>query len=208
MGLWPRCFSRKLVHAMAVLARFERIGDQHGVVDGRDVDAVAARAPAESYLRFWPILRIDGIFEQRLQHARWPRRAGFGLRSLAGRNQPAALAAMAERNVAGACPGRVASETPTSSACIGIERIRFGVDRDMACSVRRGDPAVERRPSRLHRFVIGMDEGNGEKGLSSRDSSTATGRRPAAAALRRCFDRCALPARRSAQLRRLPAARI
>ena len=56
----------QLVHAVAVQPAFEDVGDQHGIVDGRDVDAVAGE---DGHVVFGVLadLQDGGVFEQDLE---------------------------------------------------------------------------------------------------------------------------------------------
>ena len=91
---------RHFIHAMAVLAGLDGVGNQHGVIDGADIGAVA---PQHLQVIFQVLADFQnaGIFEQRLQM-----RNGIFNFDLAGdlfgAKQSAAFGfLMVERNVAG-----------------------------------------------------------------------------------------------------------
>ena len=109
---------------------------------GAHVDAVAAQH-RQSYLMFCADLEDRRVLQQRLQP-----RDGVAQRDLAGQQVVAAeevaraLAAMGERDVAGPVRALCASDTPTSSACMRVER------RRLACRRRRGRYRGPRRSRR------------------------------------------------------------
>ena len=133
------------VHAVAVVGRpgIERVGDQHRVVERRDLDAAAGEdVPVE--LDVLADLEHAGVFEQRLQQ-----RDRFGFGDLAGQQaaavEQAGLAgAMADRDVAGLAR-RDGERDADELGLQRIERSRLGVEGDDARLEGAGDPRLQRR---------------------------------------------------------------
>ena len=140
--------ARQFIHAMAVPAAVEDIGQQHGVVDGRHRQAAAGQY---MHVEFDIVADLeDGrIVQQRLQP---PDRLRLGQQPGALRRRPAArqiegslggAARVQHRDVAR--PARLDGQRHADQiAAQRIERIGFGVHRHHARPPCRGDPAVER----------------------------------------------------------------
>ena len=77
----PQVALGQRVHAVLAAAAVERIGEQHGVVERRRASMPCRRSTRQSYLRFCPILRTDGVLQQRLAARPAPRLSGTCCRS-------------------------------------------------------------------------------------------------------------------------------
>ena len=133
---------RQFVHAVAVQAGLQNIGDQHGVLDGRHHDPVA-RQDGEVVLGVLRDLEHRRIFKQRLEPG-----DDFVERDLVQRRgflqrQPLRLA-MADRNVT----GLARRDGQGHTAQTGVRRgkgVGLGVESDDPHGPRPGDPGVESR---------------------------------------------------------------
>ena len=128
------------VHAVAVVAGIERVGDQHRVVDGGDVDAIALQ---QDEIVFEVLADLDhaGVGEQGLQ-----RRQRLVERDLTFQHAAAEeirAAAMLEGDVAGLAR-RDRHGDADEVGLHRVDRAGFRVDRDMAGLIGRCDPALER----------------------------------------------------------------
>ncbi len=135
----------------------ERIGDQHGVLDRRDIDAVTR----ENEQIIFHIMRdLEDSWRPRAAASvsRAPRASGnlTGQSSAPPKRSPLAVRAMPERNVAGAARRSIAKRDADKLAAHRIERGRFGVERDDAGLERVGDPSIEalERTAPLHKRTI------------------------------------------------------
>ena len=160
MGVWPRWrfdSSSMPKPAKPAAALVAGIGHQHGVVIGREADAIAAHHH-EVVFDILADLQHAAVFEQRLE-------AGNGvlhrqLRDLARAREIEAVAgAVAERDVAGAV--RLQRERDAAEPRgHGVEVRRLGVEGDEALFGRRRDPVFERLQIR-HLHVAAAVEGEG-----------------------------------------------
>ncbi len=129
----------QFVHAVRALAGIEHVGDQHRVVEGPDLDAVAGEHQPV-VLDVLADLEHRRILQERLQ-ARLHGLPGELPRQQAAAEQVLA-AAMAERDVAG--PARRGGERDADEiGLVGVERGRLGIDRDDARLDRLGDPGFQ-----------------------------------------------------------------
>ena len=131
----------EFVHAMADIARLQRIGDQHSVVDGCHRDAVP-REHLDVVFQVLPDLQDGGILEQRLEAGECCLDLDLSRHRIAA-EEPAARGLVAQRDVAGlaGCSGQRHAHQ------IGlhrIQRIGLGVDGEIALAARLRDPAFER----------------------------------------------------------------
>ena len=96
-----------------------------------------------SYLMFWPILRIDGILEQRLQQRQaLRRRESARCRRASPKSKRLRAGAVAERHVAGFARRHGHGEADELGDH-GIDRRRLGVEGEAAGGVGLRDPGFE-----------------------------------------------------------------
>ena len=130
----------ELVHAVAVQAAFQHIGDKHRVVDG--VQAYAAlQKDGRVILQVLADLEDSIIFEQGLQA-----RDHIGLGHLLDLAAPIKRQAVAPAMTAGDITGLARRNRQRHAAQARLHRIErsgFGIDADDACRVRPGDPLVQ-----------------------------------------------------------------
>ena len=129
-----------------VVAGIEHIGDQHRVVDRRDLDAaLGEHVPVE--LHVLADLEHAGVFEQRLQQRERlaPPRIWPGARPPPPKRSPSPCA-MADRDVAGLAR-RDGERDADEIGLHRIERSRLGVEGDDAGVVGARDPAARVRPA-------------------------------------------------------------
>ena len=140
---------------MAVQAAFEDVGDQHGVVDGRDVDAVASQH-RDVVLGVLADLQHGRRVQQRLQ----PRQR-LGHRDLHNRlpthEVEAVLGPVTQRDI-GRFPRRDGEADPDKAGLGGGQAIRLGVEGDDARLEPLRDPRIEGRK------VLDADIGAGVDG--------------------------------------------
>ena len=140
---------------MAVQAALQRIGDQHGVVDRGDIDAVA-RQDGDVVLGVLRHLEHRRVLEQGLQAGD---HLGEGkLRQIGGglEGQPLGRA-VADRNVAGLA--RRGRQRQAAQGGVGRgQGVGLGVEGDDAGGGGPGDPAVEGLQI-AHAFIGGGVEG-------------------------------------------------
>ncbi len=142
----------QFVHAVAVLPAFQHVGQQHGVVDRRDLEPVA-RQHHPVVLDVLPDLERARVFQERLQ--RLKRRVEIDLvrRAVAGEVELArALARVRERDVAGP-PGRGGERDADQFRAQRVERGGLRVERDQALVERLRDPGVQTVLG-LHQLVV------------------------------------------------------
>ena len=187
----------EIVHAVAAAAAVERVGEQHGVVERRDVDAV---------LRQHSAVVLDVLAD--LQDGRRPRAAASAASSASRerRSAPSAVAAaeieaagaraMAERHVA----GLARRDRQREADEIGVHRIER---RSSRCRRRRGPPGVGRRDPGLEALARrdGLVLGAVERRLGARAAASAATAPPACSAPAGVVPSALLDA--SARLRRL-----
>ncbi len=183
----------ELVHAVAGAAGVENVGEQHGVVEGRDADAVV-RQHHPVILEVLRHLEHAVVFHERLHgRERVAHRDLVRQQVVPAEKVALALAAMGERDVAGLA--RAGGEREADDFGLhGVERGRLGVERDDAGLPGLRDPGlqpveiahglvlrpVERR--RLRRVAAARIEGGRRAGWR-RGPGGAAGDRPAAGAL-------------------------
>ncbi len=155
----------ELVHAVAVQAALQHVGDQHGVVDRRDVDPVAGQ-DAHVVLGVLRHLEHRGVFQQGLQ----PRDDLVQrdlLQVLPGFKQEAALplVLVADGDVA----GFAMRHGEGHAAEVGVGRgqgVGLGVEGDQAPRGRLGDEGVQRR--QVTDALVGVDVDLVRAGLGPR----------------------------------------
>ena len=141
---------RQRVHAVLAAPGIQGIGEQHGVVERRERDAVPVQHQAIEF-QVLPDLEHRGIFEQRLEHCQ-----GFADRHLLGIGvaevEAAAARAVRERHVAGLA-GRHGHGEADEFRLHRVEAGRLGVEGEVSRSAGRRDPGLEMRQLR-HGFVF------------------------------------------------------
>ena len=135
-------FDTHLIHAMAVDARVQNVGHQHGVIDWRHFDAVLGQHQPVKF----HVLRDfqhTGIFQQRLQARQHI--AGWqlaGQQIAAAKQVRAASIAMSQRNI-----GRPARrESQRNADKLGLHRVQrgcFGIHADQAGIFGGGYPQIK-----------------------------------------------------------------
>ena len=130
----------ELLHAGAALAALERVGEEHGVVIGRDADAVAAEDEVVVFVVLRD-LQDRGVLEQRLQPVERVGERDLALHHAAAEEVVAALA-VAERDVAGLAR-RGGEADADEVAAHRVERGRLRVDGDAAERGGFRDPVVQ-----------------------------------------------------------------
>ncbi len=148
------------IPVVAAQAAIERIGDQHGVVIGGDINAVTGEKHRIE-LEVVGDLEDRGVFHERLQ-------AGERLfqRDLAGGDVIAEEIGLAglvgKRQVTSAAGGKRQADA-AESGLHGVLAVGLAADGDMALGRGFGDPLVE-TIKRCDGLVLGAVEGNGRCG--------------------------------------------
>ena len=145
-GLVPEMQPRQLVHAVAMPAAVEHVGQEHGVVQGRDGNAVAGQHQ-RVVLEVLADLEDARVLEHRLEGGERVGERDLLRRLPAASQVEAAVArgrAMAERDIAGLA-GRERERDPDQVGAERVERGGLGVDRDASLLGRGHDPGLERR---------------------------------------------------------------
>ena len=172
----------------------------------------AAPARAQSYLRFCPIFRTDGVLQQRLQQRRAPRRSGpAAMHAAAAESKSPPAAAMRRAARSRPCPAPRASEKPTSSACMGsrlvvsVSKAKRPAARASAIQLRAGR-ASSRSRNCCDRAAEPLRVASYSCSSGRRSAPGADGGEPAAGVMSRLAP-CAVPTRRRTS-RAVAAARL
>ena len=150
IGLWPSQRSASESMPCAAGAGVEHIGHQHRVVEAGDVDAVALHHQLVDISGSAPTFRTDAVFQQRFQPRQRVPHRDLVLRQPAA-EQIAGAVLVPERHIGARIEPRVlalsaiASEKPTSSACIASSEVVSVSKATRPVSPRLGNPVVERR---------------------------------------------------------------
>jgi hypothetical protein len=142
----------KFVHAVPVQAPFEHVGEQHGVVERRDLDPVAGEH-LHVVLDVLADLENRSVREQRFEQGDRALERNLLRRVALGRAASAAgiakierplrrRADVAERDITRA-PARESQRDADQIGAERIERGGFGIDRDSAFGMGFRDPARE-----------------------------------------------------------------
>ena len=150
----------ELVHAAAALAGVEHVGEQHGVVIGRHMDAAAGE---DQPVVFQVLRDLEDrrVFEQRLQAFERLRLLDLAVDAAAA--EEIAFARLVGQRHIGGLARRGGKADADQLRLHGIERGGLGVDGETAERLRFGDPGVEvlQRGDRR----IGLDvDGHGHRG--------------------------------------------
>ena len=129
----------------------------------------------QSYFMFWPILRIGGVLQHRLQRGQRLVQRQLALGQGGRAEKVAAAGGVAERDVGRPCPRRRRARCRRGRPHL-VKAGGFGVDGDMADVADPGDPAVQRGRV-ADAFVGGMVEGQLRASCGLRRRLPATCRR-------------------------------
>ena len=141
----------QLVEAVVVLTAVEHKAEQHGIVDGRDVD-VAVPKHGEVVLGVMGDLHHRRVFQQRLEPGQ-----RFGQGDLLGHLGDQVGGAMGQRDVAG-LTGFHAQRHPDQFGLLLVQRGGFGVEGHQPRGLSAGDPALQRL-DRGHQLIFVVSDG-------------------------------------------------
>ncbi len=150
------------VHAVLTVGTgIERVGQKHGVVEGRHCNAVPGEQKA-IVLEVLPDLEDGRVLQQGLQHRQRIADRDL-LQVLSGEVEGVAGGPMAERDIAGPARRHGHGEADELGAH-GVEAGGLGIEGDVACGVGLADPGLEARQVGDRLVLRAVDPGGFRRG--------------------------------------------